>query len=233
MLIVFRLQKSFALLNPDEITGMHILIAVKKGSANCLDIEDRIKHIQKNLHKQYEKNICSRDCCSKKKWARPPKLQPRILETPVTQVAKLQKLHRFRRPQLRKWSSIVGCQWRADGKKLFSSGNKLLLDIGTICQAFYDDQTQNQQLLQQSTDRDNYNNKPIWTGEGQRSIEIQNNRNKTLSKFPSFFLERVSPRVFMNQRSSSRLLRLSPNNKDPESEPEDNSSSISSSGSDA
>ncbi|GJY01747.1 hypothetical protein Tco_0359899 [Tanacetum coccineum] len=59
----------------------------------------------------------------------------------------------------RKWSSIVGCQWRADGKKLFASGNKLLLDIGTICQAFYDGQTQNQQLLQQSTDRDNYNSK--------------------------------------------------------------------------
>ncbi|GJT68595.1 putative E3 ubiquitin-protein ligase LIN-1 isoform X1 [Tanacetum coccineum] len=74
---------------------------------------------------------------------------------------------------------------------------------------------------------------PIWTGEGQRSIEIQNNRNKTLSKFPSFFPERVSPRVFTNQRSSSRLSRLSPNNKDPESEPEDNSSSMSTSDSDA
>ncbi|GJT68593.1 putative E3 ubiquitin-protein ligase LIN [Tanacetum coccineum] len=72
-----------------------------------------------------------------------------------------------------------------------------------------------------------------WTGEGQRSIEIQNNRNKTLSKFPSFFPERVSPRVFTNQRSSSRLSRLSPNNKDPESEPEDNSSSMSTSDSDA
>nr|GEU76109.1 tetratricopeptide repeat protein SKI3 isoform X1 [Tanacetum cinerariifolium] len=44
-----------ALLSPDEIIGMHILIAlsklVKKGSANCLDIEDGIKHIRKNLHK--------------------------------------------------------------------------------------------------------------------------------------------------------------------------------------
>nr|GEV80702.1 ankyrin repeat-containing domain, PGG domain protein [Tanacetum cinerariifolium] len=53
--IVFGLQKSSSLLNPDEITGMRILIAlsklVKKGSANCLDIEDRIKHIRKNLHK--------------------------------------------------------------------------------------------------------------------------------------------------------------------------------------
>nr|GEV63903.1 hypothetical protein [Tanacetum cinerariifolium] len=29
----------------------------------------------------------------------------------------------------------------------------------TICQAYYDGQTQNQQLLQQSTDRDNYNSK--------------------------------------------------------------------------
>lgn len=74
---------------------------------------------------------------------------------------------------------------------------------------------------------------PIWTDEGQQSIEIQINRNKTLSKFPSFFPERVSPRVFTNQRSSSRLSRLSPNNKDPESEPEDNSSSMSTSDSDA
>nr|GEX27618.1 putative E3 ubiquitin-protein ligase LIN [Tanacetum cinerariifolium] len=71
---------------------------------------------------------------------------------------------------------------------------------------------------------------PIWTDEGQQSIEI--NRNKTLSKFPSFFPERVSPRVFTNQRSSSRLSRLEPNNKDPESEPEDNSSCMSSSDSD-
>nr|GEW48633.1 hypothetical protein [Tanacetum cinerariifolium] len=67
---------------------------------------------------------------------------------------------------------------------------------------------------------------PIWTDEGQRSIEI--NRNKTLSKFPSFLPERVSPRVFTNQRSYSRLSRLAPNNKDPELEPEDNSSSMSS-----
>ncbi|PWA98838.1 armadillo-like helical [Artemisia annua] len=74
---------------------------------------------------------------------------------------------------------------------------------------------------------------PIWTDEGQQSIEIQISRNKTLSKFPSFFPERVSPRVFTNQRSSSRLSRLSPNNKDPESEPEDNSSSMSTSDSDA
>nr|GEY50163.1 putative E3 ubiquitin-protein ligase LIN [Tanacetum cinerariifolium] len=74
---------------------------------------------------------------------------------------------------------------------------------------------------------------PTWTDEGQRSIEIQINRNKTLSKFSSFFTQRVSPRVFMNQISSSRLSRLSPSNKDPESEPEDNSCSMSTSDSDA
>nr|GEY95673.1 aldo-keto reductase [Tanacetum cinerariifolium] len=33
---------------------------------------------------------------------------------------------------------------------------------------------------------------PIWTDEGQLYIEIQTNGNKNLSKFPSFFPERVS-----------------------------------------
>ncbi|PWA55302.1 tetratricopeptide repeat (TPR)-like superfamily protein [Artemisia annua] len=53
-----------ALLTPDEIIRMHILIAlsklVKKGSANCLDIENGIKHIRKNLHK-YPNNYLLRN----------------------------------------------------------------------------------------------------------------------------------------------------------------------------
>ncbi|KAK1418553.1 hypothetical protein QVD17_27698 [Tagetes erecta] len=69
---------------------------------------------------------------------------------------------------------------------------------------------------------------PIWTDMGERSIEIQIKKNKNLSKFPSFFPERVSPRVFTNGRSSSRPLKPSPNNKDSGSEPEDNSCSVSS-----
>ncbi|GJV24294.1 hypothetical protein Tco_1376989 [Tanacetum coccineum] len=34
--------------------------------------------------RQYEENTCSRDYCSKRKWGRPPKLQPKILDTLVT-----------------------------------------------------------------------------------------------------------------------------------------------------
>lgn len=74
---------------------------------------------------------------------------------------------------------------------------------------------------------------PIWTDEGEQSIGIQNNKTKTLLKFPSFFPERVSPRVLTNQRSSSRLSKPSPYNKDSGSEPDDNSCSMSSSDSDA
>ncbi|GJY13712.1 retrovirus-related pol polyprotein from transposon TNT 1-94 [Tanacetum coccineum] len=110
---------------------------VKKGSANCLDIEDGIKHIRKNLYKypnnyllrQYEENICSRDCCSKRKWARPPKLQPRILETPIIGGCT------YFVPALlygKDNGLIVGFHeelW----KSLFASGNKLLLDIGVSC----------------------------------------------------------------------------------------------------
>ncbi|KAD6454725.1 hypothetical protein E3N88_09431 [Mikania micrantha] len=74
---------------------------------------------------------------------------------------------------------------------------------------------------------------PIWTEKGEKSIEIQIRKTKDLSRFPSFFPERVSPRVLTNERSSSRPLKPSPNNKDSGSEPEDNSHSISSSESDA
>ncbi|KAI3671014.1 hypothetical protein L1987_87660 [Smallanthus sonchifolius] len=74
---------------------------------------------------------------------------------------------------------------------------------------------------------------PIWTDKGEKSIEIPIKNTKKLSKFPSFFPERVSPRVLTNERSSSRLLKPSPNNKDSGSEPEDNSRYMSSSESEA
>nr|XP_043627899.1 putative E3 ubiquitin-protein ligase LIN [Erigeron canadensis] len=70
---------------------------------------------------------------------------------------------------------------------------------------------------------------PIWTDEGDQSTGNQINKTKTYSKFPSFFPERVSPRVLTNQRSS----KPSPNNKDVGSEPDDNSYSMSSFDSDA
>ncbi|KVI01245.1 hypothetical protein Ccrd_020484 [Cynara cardunculus var. scolymus] len=76
---------------------------------------------------------------------------------------------------------------------------------------------------------------PIWT-EGEQSIEIQINKAKTLSKFPSFLPERVSPRVLTNQRSSSRTSKPSPykdSGSEPESVHDDDSCSTSSSDSDA
>ncbi|KAF5788826.1 putative transcription factor WD40-like family [Helianthus annuus] len=75
---------------------------------------------------------------------------------------------------------------------------------------------------------------PIWTDhKGEKSIGIQIKKTKDLSRFPSFFPERVSPRVLTNERSSSRSIKPSPNNKDSESEPEDNFRSMSSFESDA
>ncbi|MFS7965584.1 hypothetical protein Hanom_Chr09g00763941 [Helianthus anomalus] len=75
---------------------------------------------------------------------------------------------------------------------------------------------------------------PIWTDhKGEKSIGIQIKRTKDLSRFPSFFPERVSPRVLTNERSSSRSIKPSPNNKDSESEHEDNFRSMSSFESDA
>ncbi|KAI3701448.1 hypothetical protein L6452_26532 [Arctium lappa] len=74
---------------------------------------------------------------------------------------------------------------------------------------------------------------PIWT-EGEQSIEIQ--INKTLSKFPSFFPERVSPRVLITNQRSSSTSKPSPNNdigSEPESVHDDDSCSTSSSDSDA
>ncbi|KAK9073769.1 hypothetical protein SSX86_006363 [Deinandra increscens subsp. villosa] len=71
---------------------------------------------------------------------------------------------------------------------------------------------------------------PIWTDKGEKSIEIRIRKTKNLSRFPSFFPERVSPRVLTKERSSSRSSKTSPNNKDSGSEPED---TMSSSGSDA
>ncbi|KAI3495845.1 hypothetical protein L1887_38191 [Cichorium endivia] len=66
---------------------------------------------------------------------------------------------------------------------------------------------------------------PIWTDEGEhQSI-------KTLSKFPSFFPQRVSPTLLTNQRSSSTTSKPSPN-QDSDSEPDNNSCSMSSSDSD-
>ncbi|XP_020549522.1 putative E3 ubiquitin-protein ligase LIN [Sesamum indicum] len=50
----------------------------------------------------------------------------------------------------------------------------------------------------ESTNR-RYN--PMWAG-GDRSVEFSSNRAKSLSKFPSFVPERVSPKVITNQRSS-------------------------------
>ncbi|XP_076913607.1 putative E3 ubiquitin-protein ligase LIN, partial [Bidens hawaiensis] len=73
---------------------------------------------------------------------------------------------------------------------------------------------------------------PIWTDKGEKSIEIQIKTNN-LSRFPSFLPERVSPRVLTNEKSSSRSIKTSPNNKDSGSEAEDNSSAMSSSDSDA
>ncbi|XP_071733571.1 putative E3 ubiquitin-protein ligase LIN-1 isoform X2 [Rutidosis leptorrhynchoides] len=80
----------------------------------------------------------------------------------------------------------------------------------------------------------NYNIPPIWADEGEQSIGTQMNKSsKNLLKFPSFFPERVSPRVLTNQRSSSRLSKPAPYNKDSDSEPDDNNCcSISSSDSD-
>ncbi|KAI3709555.1 hypothetical protein L2E82_39319 [Cichorium intybus] len=66
---------------------------------------------------------------------------------------------------------------------------------------------------------------PIWTEKGEhQSI-------KTLSKFPSFFPQRVSPTLLTNQRSSSTTSKPSPN-QDSDSEPDNNSCSMSSSDSD-
>ncbi|KAL0315654.1 UNVERIFIED_CONTAM: putative E3 ubiquitin-protein ligase LIN [Sesamum radiatum] len=50
----------------------------------------------------------------------------------------------------------------------------------------------------ESTNR-RYN--PMWAG-GDRSVEFSSNRDKSLSKFPSFVPERVSPKVITNQRLS-------------------------------
>ncbi|KAK4433021.1 putative E3 ubiquitin-protein ligase LIN [Sesamum alatum] len=63
---------------------------------------------------------------------------------------------------------------------------------------YYDEQKiKNQEF--ESTNR-RYN--PIWAG-GDRSVEFSSNRDKSLSKFPSFLPERVSPRVITDQRSSN------------------------------
>ncbi|KAI7750354.1 hypothetical protein M8C21_015542, partial [Ambrosia artemisiifolia] len=74
---------------------------------------------------------------------------------------------------------------------------------------------------------------PIWTDKGEKSIGIQIKKTKDLSRFPSFFPERVSPRVLTNERSSLRSIKPSPDNNDSGSEPEDNFRSMSSFESDA
>ncbi|XP_051148497.1 putative E3 ubiquitin-protein ligase LIN-1 [Andrographis paniculata] len=45
---------------------------------------------------------------------------------------------------------------------------------------------------------------PMWA-EGERSVELSSDRGKSLSRFPSFFPERVSPKVLTNLRSSKDL----------------------------
>ncbi|KAL7591164.1 hypothetical protein Lser_V15G32972 [Lactuca serriola] len=68
---------------------------------------------------------------------------------------------------------------------------------------------------------------PIWTDKGEEQSV------KTLSKFPSFFPERVSPRLLTNQRLSSTTSKPSPNQDYSDSEPDNNSCSINMSSSDS
>ncbi|KAL8209350.1 hypothetical protein R6Q57_006082 [Mikania cordata] len=116
-------------------------------------------------------------------------------------------------------------------------GNRVIDRPSVVLEAVYkgDKYEYNQDEKSTSTDfgYENRRYNPIWTDKGEKSIEIQIRKTKDLSRFPSFFPERVSPRVLTNERSSSRPLKPSPNNKDSGSEPEDNYHSISSSESDA
>lgn len=42
---------------------------------------------------------------------------------------------------------------------------------------------------------------PIWS-EADKSLELSNNGTKNLSRFPSFFPERVSPRILARNQNS-------------------------------
>ncbi|XP_028077355.1 putative E3 ubiquitin-protein ligase LIN [Camellia sinensis] len=75
---------------------------------------------------------------------------------------------------------------------------------------------------------------PMWA-EGEKSVEFNRSSAKSLSQFPSFYPERVSPKVFTNQRSSRKSKTLPKDDSDTELEPssDDNLSDYSSSDSDA
>ncbi|KAA8534947.1 hypothetical protein F0562_029950 [Nyssa sinensis] len=77
---------------------------------------------------------------------------------------------------------------------------------------------------------------PIWA-EGENSVEFYGGSAKRLSKFPSFYPERVSPKVLTNQRSSRKSkLETSPNkisDSEFESSSDDNLNNSSSSDSEA
>ncbi|KAI7989544.1 putative E3 ubiquitin-protein ligase LIN-1 [Camellia lanceoleosa] len=75
---------------------------------------------------------------------------------------------------------------------------------------------------------------PMWA-EGEKSVEFNCSSAKSLSKFPSFYPERVSPKVLTNQRSSRTSKTLPKDDSDTELPPSshDNLSDYSSSDSDA
>ncbi|KAI7989930.1 putative E3 ubiquitin-protein ligase LIN [Camellia lanceoleosa] len=74
----------------------------------------------------------------------------------------------------------------------------------------------------------------MWA-EGEKSVEFNCSSAKSLSKFPSFYPERVSPKVLTNQRSSRTSKTLPKDDSDTELPPSshDNLSDYSSSDSDA
>ncbi|XP_052200352.1 putative E3 ubiquitin-protein ligase LIN-1 isoform X2 [Diospyros lotus] len=75
---------------------------------------------------------------------------------------------------------------------------------------------------------------PMW-GEGEKSVELQSRSGKSLSKFPSFCPERVSPKVLISQRSLGKSKTSQRNDFDSELDPSsaDNMSDLSSSDSEA
>ncbi|KAL0345223.1 UNVERIFIED_CONTAM: hypothetical protein Sradi_4353600 [Sesamum radiatum] len=86
-----------------------------------------------------------------------------------------------------------------DGDHVIVPPPEVVLQIhGTADKLGYSHEEKIKNQKFESTNR-RYN--PMWAG-GDRSVEFSSNRDKSLSKFPSFVPERVSPKVITNQRLS-------------------------------
>ncbi|KAK4391682.1 putative E3 ubiquitin-protein ligase LIN [Sesamum angolense] len=96
-----------------------------------------------------------------------------------------------------------------DGEQVIVPPPTVVLQIRqTADKLVYSDEEKIKNQEFESTNR-RYN--PMWAG-GDRSVEFSSNRDKSLSKFPSFVPERVSPKVITNQRLSKESETSTENN---------------------